>query len=422
MPDAPTTERRPAPEKAGAYSRLLRIPGAARFSAAGWFGRFPKSTLTLAAVLLVYQATGGYAVAGAVAGVMAIALAVSGPLWSRVMDTRGQRFALAVSVPALTLSAAGFALAVLSSAPVALWFVLAATTGAAVADVPSAVRARWTSLLDEGPSRHSAFSLESVLDEAVFVVAPPVLTAVAAAVSPVLGLALVIVLGAGGSLVLLLDRRTAPPVASARRSPAGPGAARARVPVELIGIVAVFVAIGAVFGAFDLTAVGFARAEAMPAAGGLLLAAIGGGSVVFGLVYGMLRPRGSTRGRFVTASLACALIVPVLLVPVGSGGTALWITALAAFAAGVAISPLLISGQSLVQELSPPERMTEALAWPPTGMSVGVTIGAAAAGAAVDAFGARAGFAVSAVAALAGLAFAAADAAVATARRRQLPR
>jgi MFS family permease len=74
------------------------------------------------------------------------------------------------------------------------------------------------------------------------------------------------------------------------------------------------------------------------------------------------------------------------------------------FLAGLTIAPVLVSGTSLVESRVAPGVLTESLAWTITGLTLGVTVGSTAAGAAVDAWGAEAAFAVPAVAAaLAGL-------------------
>jgi predicted MFS family arabinose efflux permease len=70
----------------------------------------------------------------------------------------------------------------------------------------------------------------------------------------------------------------------------------------------------------------------------------------------------------------------------------------------MAISPLLVAGMSLVESRIDRSALNEGLAWTSTGLSLGVTAGAALAGAAVDSWGAETAFAVPASgAALVGL-------------------
>jgi predicted MFS family arabinose efflux permease len=74
--------------------------------------------------------------------------------------------------------------------------------------------------------------------------------------------------------------------------------------------------------------------------------------------------------------------------------------AVVVFVAGFAISPMLISGNALVQELVAPTRLTEGLAWIATSIGLGVAAGSALTGAAVDALGAHRAFTVPVVAGL----------------------
>jgi predicted MFS family arabinose efflux permease len=58
------------------------------------------------------------------------------------------------------------------------------------------------------------------------------------------------------------------------------------------------------------------------------------------------------------------------------------------FVAGLAISPTLIAGFSLVEAVVPASRLTEGFAWISTALNVGVSAGAAVSGRLVDEFGA----------------------------------
>lgn len=82
------------------------------------------------------------------------------------------------------------------------------------------------------------------------------------------------------------------------------------------------------------------------------------------------------------------LFVPLLFLP-----GIRWL-AVGMFLAGFMISPTLIAAVNLIERDVPSSRLTEALTWATTGMSVGVAPGAAIAGWTVDHHGASAGFLV----------------------------
>jgi len=370
------------------YAGLLRMPGAAAFYVAGGFGRFPRATLSLGVVLLVSAESGSYATAGLVAAMLVLLLAVSGPAWSAAMDRFGQQRVLAISLVALLLTSTALIVVVSIDAPQPLWFLLAAATGASAPDLGSAVRARWRALVDQ-KRMHTAFALESVSDESAFVVAPPVVTLLAASVHPAAGLAIALAFGLLGGLVLLTQTRTEPPRAQRRGRPRT--LKDVLPPASVVPVAVTFIAVGGLFGAFDVAAIGWAADRAVPALGGILIGILGLSMAIGSTVFGVLRFRISMRRRYVGA--AALLGILVLLLPLTAGSLLLLG---ASFVLGLATGPLVVAGLALVEERSPANRATEALAYPSTGLGIGVTAGAALAGAALDATGPLEGYLVAA--------------------------
>jgi MFS family permease len=378
------------------YVRLFSVPGSVRFSLAGSLARLPTPILSLGAVLLVAGETGSYAVAGSVAGTLALAAALVSPAWARAADRRGQAAVLPWAMTAYLLSGLLFTAAVVMGTPRWTWFVLAALTGAGGPNIGSMVQARWAHALDD-QRRQTAFALESVIDEVVFVVGPPLITFVATLINPPVGFVGGLVIGFAGGLWLARLRGTQPPVAP--RDPTAPSGRTRALGRTVLVVCAAYLAVGAVFGAMDVVVVAFAQAQGEPAWAGVALAAYAGGSLVAGLVYGVLRLPGSLTARYVGSTVLFGIAAQALLT-VGS----LAVLLPAAFVAGLAIAPVLVSGMSLVESRVPRAALTESLTWTFTGLVVGVTVGSAVAGATVDAVGAEAAFGVPAVAAaLAGL-------------------
>ncbi len=371
------------------------VPGARAFSFAGWLARLPMPILGLGAVLLVESRTGSYGLAGAVAGTLALAGSLISPQWARLMDRRGQSTVLPVILTGQLVAGVSFVAAVVLGAPTWTWFVLGGLTGCGP-NVGALVRARWAHALDQG-RRQTAFALESVVDEVVFVVGPPLVTFLATLVNPPVGFLTGVVIGFVGGMWLSRLRSTEPPV-----HPVTVGAPRRRsalgsATVLLVGVV--YLAVGAVFGAMDVVVVAFAEAEGAPAMAGVVLAAYAAGSLVAGLAYGVVRLPGTLVGRFVGTAVVFAVLAQLFLAVASLPGLVV-----IAFLAGMAIAPVLVSGMSLVESRVPRAALTEALTWVVTGLTLGVTVGAALTGAAVDAWGAEDAFAVpAAAAALAGV-------------------
>ena len=380
----------------GPYARIFAdVPGSPAFSLAGWLARLPMPILGLGAVLLVEGETGSYGLAGAVAGTLALVTSVASPQWARAMDRRGQGAVLQVAFTGYLVCGVAFVAAVVAGAPQWSWFVLAGLTGACGANIGSVVRARWADALD-ADRRQTAFAFESVVDEVVFVVGPPLVTLLATLINPPIGFLTGVVIGFCGGMWLSRLRSTEPPVHAVDVDGPRRRSALGNVTVLLVAIV--YLAVGCVFGAMDVVVVAYAEAEDAPAFAGVALAVYAGGSLVAGLVYGVVRLPGSLAARYVACAVFFAIAAQLLLA-VDSLPSLVVVGALA----GLAIAPVLVSGMSLVESRVPRSSLTEALTWVVTGLSLGVTVGSAVAGAAVDAWGAETAFAVPALsAALAG--------------------
>ncbi|QXG77939.1 MFS transporter [Modestobacter sp. L9-4] len=353
------------------------------------------ATAGLGTVLLVEGQSGSYALAGAVAGTNALSFAVGSPQWARAMDRRGQ--GPVVRATALLSLAGGlaFVTAVVTDAPHWTWFALAVFAGLCSANVGSVVRSRWADALPDPAQRQTAFAFESVADEVVFVVGPPLVTFLAALVAPPLGYLTGLVVGVAGALVLSRLQATAPAVVPRVAGQARPGV----LSPGLVAIAVTYLAVGIVFGAVDVVVVGFAEEQGSPATAGVALSAYAAGSLVAGLVYGIVRLPGSLVARFLGTALLFALVAQALHL-VGSLPALIGI----AFLAGLTIAPVLVSGLSVVESRVARASLTEGLTWTTTGLTVGVTAGSSLAGAAVDHWGAEAAFAVPALgAALTGL-------------------
>lgn len=375
----------------GPYLRLFAVPGSRAFAFAGWVARLPAPMLGLGAVLLVEEASGSYGLAGAVSGTLALSFAVAGPQWARAMDRRGQGVVLRLAMVAMAVAGVAFAVAVQLDGPRWSWFLLAALTGGSAPNVGSMVRARWSAALDS-PGRQTAFAFEAVVDEVVFVIGPPLVTLLATLVAPPVGFLTGILLGVVGGLSLAGQRDTEPPLHP--RESSATGRRRSVLTPALLVVSLTYLAVGTVFGALDVVVIGFAEAEGAKALSGLALAVFAGGSLVAGLAYGLARPARSLAVRFVWTAVAFGSAAQ-LLWAVGS----LPVLVLCGFLAGLTIAPVLVSGTSLVESRVGRSVLTESLAWTITGLTLGVTVGSALAGAAVDSWGAQQAFAVPALAA-----------------------
>lgn len=371
------------------YRDVLAVPGAPFFVVAGLVARLPISMLGIGIVLLVEDSTGSYGIAGAVAATYGVVQSVMTPLLARAVDRYGQartmRPAIGVHVLGLLLLV-GLAAA---SAPTWTFFAAALVMGATIGSLGSLVRARWSYALEgdeRRPARlHTAYSLESVLDEVVFIAGPLIVTLLAVRFSPALGLLVAVVAVGGGGVALLSQHSTEPPPSGSRPT-VGTGVLRAP---GMVVLVLTFVCVGGIFGSVEVVTVAFTDELGEPGAAGWVLAAFALGSLLAGVGYGAVHWGSGAAPRFVVGVLLLAVgVAPVAMV------MRIDLLAIVVFVAGFAISPMLISGNQLVQELVTPSRLTEGLSWVSTAIGVGVSAGSALSGAVVDAAGAHTAYLV----------------------------
>jgi len=372
------------------YLEILRLPGALRFSLAGVLARFHMSMLGLGIILMVStlygtEEQGNYAMAGRVVSANIIAFAACSPQISRLVDRFGQARVMRPAVVSSGASIAALIAAASLHAPEWALYVFAALAGATGGSIGALVRARWSHLVKDPAQLHTAYSLESVLDEFVFVVGPVLATILATSVAPQAGLAVAAVVIVAGGLYFMAQRASEPPPRgrSAVREPSvlrSPG---------LLVVAVIFMGIGAIFGATDVATVAFAEEQGQKAASGVILAVFAAGSFLGGLLYGARQWASPLWRRFVLGVLALGVGVCLFFVV-----STVWLLAAAMFVVGFAIAPTLINGNGLVQQFVRPTQLTEGLTWANTALTVGVAAGAPFAGQFIETSGSHGGFQV----------------------------
>ncbi|WP_416975117.1 MFS transporter [Streptomyces sp. 4F14] len=270
----------------GPYRRLLSRPGTRAFTAGNLVARLPSGMFGVGAVMMIADAHGSYALAGAVSATGLAATAVVAPWTARLIDRRGQA---QVAVPATLFAALGsitLVLCVRYDAPV--WTLFAAY--AATATTPNTggmSRARWAHLLaGDQAALHTANSFEQAADELCFLLGPLLAALLCANVFPEAGTLVAAVLLVTGILLFAAQRSTQPPP-HARPSATSPLAAPGMPP-----LLAVCLCLGAVFGATEVVTVAFADEAGHRAAAGLVLGLQAGGSALAGLAFGTLTGHG----------------------------------------------------------------------------------------------------------------------------------
>jgi MFS family permease len=361
------------------YASILRTPGVAVVVLATLIGRLPIGISGLAILLYVREVTGSFAAAGIATGALALGSALGAPFQGRLVDRRG----VGMLVPLAALHAAGLLAVWLSGETGASAAVLAGfslVTGTTMPPLSSVLRSRWPYLLADRPDLVAgAFALDSVLIELIFVIGPLVTTAVVATVGAQYALIVSSACVVIGTLMLLagLGGQPGPEPTREGRRAFGLGAL---ADSGLRTLVFASLPVGFALGSLEVALPAFAEAEGSPALAGVLLAVWSIGSGIAGLTWG------ANAGRFslLDAHVRFAWLLPVAIAPLALAPSPLAMGVLALLA-GLPIAPLIASRNQLVDRFAPAGTATEAFTWPLTALVGGVSLGAAVAGAVVEA-------------------------------------
>ncbi len=390
----------------GPYRRILAFPTVTPLLAATVLGRLPLGINGLAVVLFLRQETGSFAVAGAVAGALALGSGLSAPLQGRWIDRRGERvlFLLAIGhAVALT----GLIVLGRADAPTSALVACGFAAGVGVPPLSTVLRPRWPSLVGGDVTLlPTAFALDSVLTEILFVSGPLLTGLLVALADPAAALALSAAAALAGTALFLaaLPARAVPVV-----EPPAPTRAGALASPGIRTLVLAMLPVGFAFGAVEVALPAFADAEGRRELAAVLIAIWSAGSAAGGLLYG-LRPRRTTLAR---VHLIFALALPLGFLPL-LVAPSIAVMAVLVVPAGLSIAPLIATRNELAGAAAPAGTETEAFSWPLTSLVSGISVGAAVAGVLADGPGWHAAVAAAVVAAAIG-------AAVTATRQRTLP-
>ncbi|MET4590259.1 MFS transporter [Arthrobacter sp. 754] len=408
------------------YRELLAVPRIRRLLLVGMIARIPHSAagvlLTLHIVLTLGQ---GYAAAGAAAAVMTIGIALGAPWRGRRVDTVGLRRALIPSVVSETI--------IWSVVPHVSyeWLLpLVFVGGLLTLPIFSVVR-QSLGVLAAGNQRRTAFALDAITTEVVFMIGPAAGAVAATSGFTVAGLTVVGVSTslaglflmwfnpptrsavephAGGKVAEAADQRYAAeaalvaaapshlPEAVAEVVPAGTGPAttgraglRGKVvhnfawfTAAVAAIFAVAAGAGMVLSGSDVGIVAALETGGRQSEIGIVFLFWCAASVVGGLLYGaMHRP---------VSPLILLLGMAALTIPMGFTQDT-WTLALVSVLPGLLCAPVLSAASEKVAELVPEERRGEAMGWYGSALTSGVALGAPLAGVFIDIVGPAGGFA-----------------------------
>ena len=374
------------------YGALLRVREMRRTIVASMIGRLPIGITGLALLLLVQTATDSYAKGGAATASYVIGLASVAPALGRLIDRTGPRLTLLACSIAFPAALLGVVTAVQAHAHPLLVLALAAAAGAAFPPITVCMRTYFKQRLSDDTLLATAYSLESVLIELIFIVGPMLVALFVALASPA---AAVIFAAACGCIGTLLFLRS-PPLrawhiqARAAHSLLGPLAEPGFVP--LVGVILCY---SMAFGLLEIGMTAYATESGRPALAGVLLGLMSAGSALGGIAYGSRSWHLPLMRQFALMLGLMGAGLFVLALPWAPWPFAFW-----SLFAGVVMAPALIIQSMLVAKTARPEHTTEAFTWSASALLCGVGIGVAAGGALLEHFRSPAALAAGAASAL----------------------
>lgn len=371
-----------------AYRRVLAAPHVRPLVTFALLARMPIGMGAVAIILFIHGQTGSFGIAGGVAGAYTIGLGITGPSVARFIDRHGSRF---VIVPgALLVMAAMLALVALGEAGAGTVPLVAAgfLAGAGSTPVGGIFRQRWPELVDPA-ELPTAYALDAVMMEVVFVSGPLLAGILAAMAGAAEGLIVAGILGIVGSVGF--GRL------STVRPGGNPGAERhwlgALVSPHLRLLVLSDLPLAGTFGALDVMLPAFGAHHGAAALGGPFAAALAFGSGVGGIAYGA-RPAIFGPPRRSLVVLGALMVLTCLPLPIATGVPEMFVFAALA---GITLAPQITVRNQVIQSTLVQGTATEAFTWMALATTIGASVGSALVGPLVEAAGWRAGAIVAVV-------------------------
>jgi hypothetical protein len=376
------------------YATLLAIPELRATLAASLIGRLPIGITGLAILLLVRSWSGSFASAGVATACYTAGLATLAPITGRLIDRRGPRHVLLACGVLNPLSLVALVALIEAGAPAWGWLPFAAIAGASFPPITVCMRTLFRHRLGDDPLLATAYSLESVLIETIFIVGPMLVAFFVAVSSASIAVLFAAACIAAGTQLFIRS----PALKSWKAEP--PRSSRLLGPLarpSFLSLLAVILCYSIAFGLVEIGVTGFAAEAGTPALAGVLLGLMSVGSALGGLAYGSRSWHMPVARQFsFTLGLMGGGIMPLAWL------IGVWEFAVFALLAGVVMAPALAMQSMLVTKTASPDFSAEAFTWSATGLLTGIGLGFAAGGAILEAAGSTAVFVTAAAASLLG--------------------
>jgi len=364
------------------YRAIFRARGSFAFFFTSFIARFPIAMVTLAIVTMISAKREDFTLPATVATIYILANALIAPQLSRLADRYGQS---RIALLATFIECGAFIILI---AAVHFywpdWTLFAAAIAAGFGPSFGAFsRARWAKIYSGTPLLRTAFALESLAEEIVFMSGPPIVLLLATGLFPEAGLVAAGVLLIAGALPFSTLKTTEPDLACQGHSHGKP--AIFNPPVLFLALT--LFAFGGIFGVLEVTTLAFTKKFGITHLAFYPLSAAAIGSFISGIGYGALRwEKPLSRQLLIMTFVLGLTTLPFFFV------SDIWVLTLMCLVLGVTCSPSLIVAMGLIEELVEKARLTESMTWAVIGANVGLASGIFLAGWMIDHFGTQVAF------------------------------
>jgi MFS family permease len=373
------------------YRTALSTPGARGPVIAGVFARLPIAMVGLSLLFYVQRSTGSFATAGLVSAGALIGVSVGSVGQGRIMDRLGPSRPMLAASTVFALLVIAAIIAVESHAGTAVLLVLAVGVGMTQPMVGSATRALWTRLLPPGPARQAAYNYDAISVEVFFILGPGISGLMAGAAWAGTGVVVSSACQTLGAVAFALTR-TVRKIRALTGEKTGSRLLGALASPGLRTVSLAAMGFGVVIGFVEVAVPAAATAAGHQPMGGVLLSVWSVSSVIFGVIYGMRPWPRPMHLRLPVLLAVFALLITFSAIPVGLVGLTFTL-----LLAGTMITAQSTAHSTALEQVSPPETITEAFGWVITAVTIGLAFGQSVSGYLVEHFSVSASFIAAAI-------------------------
>lgn len=363
-----------------AYRDVIRHSHAAPTFGYGMIGRIPVAMNTVALVFLISNVRDSFLLAGIASSFYTLCGAIVGPRIGALADRFGTRVVL---LPITIINALAIVGVVFfSSRSVSLLLFFSALSGATMPSFGSYTRTRWSRTIKDRRELGVALSLESVLDETAFVVGPALagfMFSFYGSESPLIAGIVFTIIGGVGLAITSFDHGNKVEMKVERGGLLG---------IKYVkSLLASLIALGLLFGSNFVVILAVAKENDRAAEGGIWVGLYPIGSLIAGLLYGLIHWKSSNAVRYTWALVFMTLSTSAILFYQNIDTIVYFIVL-----SGIGIAPALIAANAHLKDLVPLSRLNEAFSLLGASISIGITLGSTLSGMLVDRFGGWDGF------------------------------